>query len=371
MKILAITADIIPGRLGGAEGHFIEIAIRLTPKLETLTIIVGDSNEVHKLLPKSKVITVSYPHIQNLFGLIYIIYASIKGFNLMRKEKFDLIWAKQEFPQAQVGAILKNVFKVPLYITCQNPLMHKEELVASNFLVDKFKNFLTPLICWAFSMADVVACVSKFSRENARKMGAKNTVVIPNGVDVLKFKNSKSKKESPVLRIVTVSSLAPRYGIDTLIEACKLLNVPYKLLIAGDGPDFEKLKNISDKNVKFLGRVDNNKIPKLLAGSDVFVRASRYEGFGAVFIEAMACKIPVIATPVGGITDFVTNEETGLLVAPNNPIELRNAIERMARDTKLREKLIHNGYKLVKEKYNWDTIADSVYKEMIKCQKVL
>lgn len=172
-----------------------------------------------------------------------------------------------------------------------------------------------------------------------------------------------------MLKIITVSSLAPRYGVDTLIEACKLLNIPYKLTIAGDGQDLEKLKNLSDKNVKFLGRVENNKVPKLLKNNDIFIRTSRHEGFGAVFIEAMAAKIPVIATPVGGITDFVTNEETGLLVAPNSPIELKNSIKRVAVDAKLREKLIHNGFKLVKEKYNWDTIANSVYKEMIKCQK--
>lgn len=190
MRIFCLVADIHFNKYGGAEMHFVEVLKRNLLKLEKAVVLVGPDDSIKSEFANFKnieIISVNYPHVINLHGFIYIFYALIKAFQIFRKEKFDLIWAKQEYPQAVVGAILKTLFKTPLYITCQNPLMHKEELVASNFIVEKFKNFLTPVISWSFSKADVVACVSRFSEINAKKMGAKNTVVIPNGVDIKKY----------------------------------------------------------------------------------------------------------------------------------------------------------------------------------------
>lgn len=184
MKILSIVADVNPGRLGGAEGHFVEVAKRLAPKLKKLTVLVGDDDNLKKLLPKAEIVIVSYPHIPNLYGLFYILFAAVKGFALMRQEKYDLIWAKQEYPQAQVGAILKLVFKVPLYITSQNPRLNQEEFVGLNV----FSELLTPLISWSFQQADVVAAVSTYSADLAKKMGAKRVEIVPNGVDLSKFR---------------------------------------------------------------------------------------------------------------------------------------------------------------------------------------
>ena len=176
MKVLAITADIFPEKLGGAERHFVEIAKRLISKLEKLAVLVGNGGSIKKILPDAEIITVSYPRVPNFFGLFYILWATPKAIALTRGDKYDLIWAKQEYPQAQVGALVKLITKIPLYITSQNPLLGEEEFIGFG---GKLATFLVSL---AFRQADIVAAVSAFSAHAAKKLGAKKVFIIPNGV---------------------------------------------------------------------------------------------------------------------------------------------------------------------------------------------
>jgi glycosyltransferase involved in cell wall biosynthesis len=91
--------------------------------------------------------------------------------------------------------------------------------------------------------------------------------------------------------------------------------------------------------------------------SDVFVRPSLSEGLGNAFLEAMAASIPVIGTPVGGIPDFLKDEETGLFCEVGNPEDIAQKIEKLVFDDSLRKRIIENGLELVKEKYDWGFIA--------------
>lgn len=164
MKVLVITADISPKKLGGAESHFVEVSKRITPKLEKL------------LTPK-----VNFPHLTNLSGLFYILFATPVIVYYAFKYRPDLIWATLDFPQAQVGAITKILTGVPLYITSQNPMIGEEELVGFG---GKFVKFL---VTFAFHQAHTVAAVSSYSAKLAKNFGAKYVVVIPNGVDLEKY----------------------------------------------------------------------------------------------------------------------------------------------------------------------------------------
>lgn len=180
MRILAIVADIDPHGLGGAERHFVEVLKRLAPKLEEATVLVGPDESIKEIFKNHKnidVIKVNYPHISNLYWLFFILWATPKAIILSMKNKYDLIWAKQEMPQAPVGALVKIFTEIPLYITAQNPRLHKEEFVG----LTMFSDLLTPIVSWSFRTADVVAAVSMYSAKLAREMGAKKVVVIPNG----------------------------------------------------------------------------------------------------------------------------------------------------------------------------------------------
>jgi len=259
-------------------------------------------------------------------------------------------------------------------VTTQNPRLHYEELVIKGrFLVPMhhvFAALLDPLISWAVSQADVVAAVSKDAQRKALRYGAGKTLIIPNGVEIHKFKmtNENIKMRRPI-RIVTTSSLIPRNGLDTLIDAVALLpkSLDWELIIAGEGPEEEKLKlqmkkyNL-EKNIMLLGRLENRKIPALLASADLFIRLSRKEGFGVSFLEAMAAGVPVVATAVGGIPDIIEDQQNGLLVAPDAPRQAAKAIERLLTDEKLYAGLSHNGIERVKKHFTWEKVTDEVHK---------
>jgi glycosyltransferase involved in cell wall biosynthesis len=93
-----------------------------------------------------------------------------------------------------------------------------------------------------------------------------------------------------------------------------------------------------------------------LKSCDIFIRASLSEGFGISFIEAMAAGIPVIATPVGGIVDFLENEKTGYFCKPKNPESIAEAVKKVIYDPN-QNQIVQNASKMVSEKYDWNLIA--------------
>lgn len=376
MKILAIAADIDPENLGGAEWHFVEVVRRLAPNVEEITILATSKHNLANLFGNNnvKIININYPHIVNLYSLLFILFSLPIAFRQHKKEQPTLIWAKQEFPQGVVAGVLKLFTKTPIYLTCQSARLHKDELVIKGrmpgFLKDWLSNQAEPFLSYAFRNADVVGAVSRFSGENAKKLGARKIEIVPNGVDLSDFK-FKGSKNMTNLKIITTSSLIYRNGIDILLHAVSLLpsRMTWSLQIAGSGPEEENYKRQAKTlgittRVKFLGRVKNTEIPKLLNSSNVFIRLSRAEGFGTSFLEAMAAGVPVIATNAGGITDFLKDKANGLVVPVENPEAAKEALLTLYKNPKLKFQMVKKARQTVMKSYNWETIAAKVLKIM-------
>jgi glycosyltransferase involved in cell wall biosynthesis len=134
---------------------------------------------------------------------------------------------------------------------------------------------------------------------------------------------------------LTVALLHPVKALPTLLQAFKLViergHGNLRLDIGGDGPERAALESLAshlglDDNCRFLGLLDREGVRSALQKCDSFVLASRYESFGVVLGEAMACGKPVIATSCGG-PEFVVTPETGVLVPPGSPDALADAME--------------------------------------------
>src|SRR5207248_1908054 len=95
------------------------------------------------------------------------------------------------------------------------------------------------------------------------------------------------------------------------------------------------------------------------------VLPSVWEGFGLVLIEAMAARVPVVASNALGIRDVVRHEENALVVPVGDVDALRGAIERIAGDAGLRDRLIHNGLRTVRERFNWDVVLPQ-YRKLLE-----
>lgn len=142
--------------------------------------------------------------------------------------------------------------------------------------------------------------------------------------------------------ILTVGSLVPLKGFDTLLEAVAGLTPPPHLWIAGNGPEGHTLTRLAHAlgigdRVQFLGRRDN--VADLMVAADVVALPSRREAGGLVAIEAMALGRPVVASRVGGLALAVEDGVNGVLVPPDDPDALAAALVALLRDGALRERL--------------------------------
>lgn len=201
---------------------------------------------------------------------------------------------------------------------------------------------------WTNSLVDMNVCVSRGVAEfSKRRVGLKSSklIVIPNSVDVDRFANTKRADVSqfgiPANHriLISIGRLEHQKGIDVLLNAIALLKpLPddVHFLIVGDGPDANTLRARAaelriDNHVHFANRRDD--VPDLLAASTALILPSRWEGMPNVVLEAMAAGRPVIASRVEGVEELVRHRETGLIVGPENPVELAAAISDLLGDS--------------------------------------
>ncbi len=238
--------------------------------------------------------------------------------------------------------------------------------------------FVYPIFKKIFAKADKIHAISNYLAEWARDMGYRGVVeVIPNGVDTNKFENRelRIKNEGKTI-LITTSRLVKKNGVEDIIKAMSLLSKDISFQVLGSGPLDNRLRGVArslglENRVQFVGFVNQAEIPKFLHRADIFIRPSLTEGMGNSFIEAMAAGLPVIATPVGGIVDFLVDPDksshkppTGLFVPPRDYKAIARAVERLVKNERLRETLIANGKRLAKEKYDWNMLAEEMKKRV-------
>ena len=141
-----------------------------------------------------------------------------------------------------------------------------------------------------------------------------------------------------VIRLLSVGSVVPGKGYDLLIAAlAKLIDMPWRLTIAGDRTrnsataaqlDADVITQGLGNRIAVLGAVPPEGVMELYLKSDVFVLASRFEGYGMALAEALAHGLPIVSTRVGAIPDTVP-EGAGLLVPPEDPAALAEALRRI------------------------------------------
>jgi glycosyltransferase involved in cell wall biosynthesis len=221
--------------------------------------------------------------------------------------------------------------------------------------------FIYPLFKRIFTKADKVQAISTYLAKWAKSMGYQGAVeVIPNGVPTEKFINYNPRPFGTTL--ITTSRLVKKNAIGDIIDALSFLPQEFSLKILGIGPLEKELKekvrrqDLSGR-VRFLGHVPYEEIPKHLHAADIFIRPSLSEGMGNSFIEGMAAGLPVIATPVGGIPDFLKDGETGLFCKVNDPEDIAQQVKKLSEDPVLIERIRENALKMVQEKYDWDLVA--------------
>lgn len=252
------------------------------------------------------------------------------------------------------ACIIKKLYHKEFLLTECYTNVQTQELTLGEILRLKIIGKFCPLIL----------AISKALKRAILSFKIKSRVkIVPCTVDTKKYEYyPKEKKQS--YKILTLSNLIPRKGIDVFLKAVSLINrKDFKVLIGGEGPQKKQLfklvkqLNIEDK-VNFLGFVNENKKIELFQSCDVFVLPSHKENFGVVLIEAMACGKPVIATRCGGPEDFII-PEVGILVPPGNSKIMRDALETMLDKIQIYDSL--KIFQYAKEKFSYETVGEKLH----------
>ena len=213
--------------------------------------------------------------------------------------------------------------------------------------------------------ADAVIAISEYARERLQALApaAGPIRVIHCGVDPDRFDLSREPRSGAALRVLTVARLERRKGVDQLLEALAAVRrdgLDARLSVVGDGPERERLERLSatlglTPAVEFAGAVAGEQVAGHYRDADVFCLPSHAEGVPIVLMEAMAARLPVIATRIAGIPELISDGESGLLVPPGDPGALATALARVS-DRDLADRLGESGRRAVLDGF---TIAES------------
>lgn len=207
------------------------------------------------------------------------------------------------------------------------------------------------------------------------------TTLVPPGVDTDRFRpldpdeRRKARADFGVTDddevVVTMSRLVPRKGMDVVVEAAARLapdRPRLTVLVAGSGRDRSRLERLVVRTgapVRFLGRVPDDDLPRLLGCADLFAMLCRnrwvgleQEGFGIVFLEAAACGVPQLAGDSGGAAEAVADGETGLVMRrPTDTAEVAAALARLLDDDATRAHMGEAGRRRAVEQFDYDHLA--------------
>ncbi|MCL4266208.1 MAG: glycosyltransferase family 4 protein [Anaerolineae bacterium] len=228
-----------------------------------------------------------------------------------------------------------------------------------------------PLFNWLLSRSRPLLTITNANQFRLQSLGLHDAVIIHPGTDPTRYAPlAEAKAAHPTL--LTVGRLVSRKGFDLVLQALPTIRVQFpttRLEIVGDGPHRPRLEQLAHElgvadMVTFHGRVSDNELLAAYRRAHIFVMPAReekenasIEGFGIVYLEAGACGLPVVAGRSGGVAEAVLDGETGILVTPDNPEELAQALIMLLHDPVLQHKLGSNGRHRVETEMNWDQTA--------------
>ena len=353
MRILMINYEFPPLGGGGGVASY-QIAKALTEREHEVDILttrwrgqpseeVVDGLRVHRVpvVGRGDLATAS------LISMLSFVPSGVaEGYRKLRKRRYDILNSHFAIPSGPAGVTLSRLLRAPHVLTIiggdiYNPT---RRLSPSN-------NFLLRAVVRRVlnSSAQIIAISQDIKNRAQQDLHCETNIeVIHYGLTPPEFER-KSRKELGIpegeVVLISIGRLIRRKALDDVLLALSRLDKSrFRLLVIGDGPEEAHLRDLSrtlglSSQVDFLGAIWGDRKFQYLAAADMFVLPSAHEGFGLVFLEAMHCGLPVIASASGGQTDFLRDGETGFLVPVGAVEVLAERIRRLAHDERLRRQM--------------------------------
>ncbi len=368
---IVITTPIFPPDIGGPATYAYELLNKLSQKKHKVTVATLSQAAKHpnvhviqrrrlrlpallltyfisfyRLLRITRGCDIIYTQTPSYLGLASLLVARLRQKPIVLRFVGDGAW-ERAFNSHKTEKLLEDFLRKPV-----GGMRIRMVLRMQRFVINGVNRIIVP---------------SHFLKEvliDHYGIKAEKVAVIYNSIDLkdYKFTDSQCYQKSGTTRLITIGRLIRHKRVGSLLKIVKelLREYPHVILqIVGDGPDKVDLQTLSRnldiaKQVEFHGRLSHHDAMTLLRQADVFILNSVYEGFPHTIIEAMMCRVPVIVTDIGGNTEVVKDNVTGLLVTIDNDKQLEERIVLLVRDKTLRERLAVNACQSVLQNFTWE-----------------
>ncbi len=281
-------------------------------------------------------------------------------------QRYDIVHSHWILPQGFVGMLATGLRAVPHVVT-----VHGGDVFGLRGRAMNWAKAVT------LRNADAVTVNSRFTAEAVSGLAPDlgNMHRIPMGVSTLELEDESVARarqvraryrtgEGPL--VVFVGRIIDEKGVADLLDAVALAREEFpdmRILIVGEGQDRPSMEErtrslgIADR-VVFSGWVDPAEVRAYFSAADIFVAPSRravdgwIEAQGLTVLEAMVARVPVVTTRLGGVTDSVVHEETGLLIDERSPSQLADAIRRLVADRDLAQAIVERAYARASENFS-------------------
>jgi glycosyltransferase involved in cell wall biosynthesis len=302
-----------------------------------------------------------------IMPVFFLLAGMRRAWTLARRERYDLVHVHWPMPMALLGWAARRAHPMPMVTTFYGIELR---------WVQSRLPFLRWLVRWAARSSTQAIAISSYTAAELRKFADVPIEVIPYTAE-LAPPSATDGPRAATQTILFVGRLIERKGVHHLIRALGAVRerTPVRLVVIGEGPERAKLEQVARGagvagEVEFRGRVSDEELRRAYAHADVFVLPSILdarqdtEGLGVVLLEAMNYAVPVIASAIGGITDIVQHEASGLLVPPGDEAALGSALSRVLTDPTFSRRLGEAGRQRLHDAFSWDRIVarvESVY----------
>jgi glycosyltransferase involved in cell wall biosynthesis len=384
-KVLIFSLAYFPSHVSGAEAAIKEITQRTSDEYE-FHLITHLFNKAAPRVEQLRSVTVYRVGFGNSYfsKILFVPLAALKAQSLHKKQQFTFMWAMMTYMLLPLVLARFIGVQIPYLFTLQDGDPY--DRVFNRWFIKP----ITPLLDSGIRHARIIQVISKYLGTWPSLRGYTGEVVlVRNGANPKNFdqyysdqeletiKTSLGKKDGDIYLFIA-ARLVYQKGIDSIIKALTQLPEEIHFLCAGGGPDDAMLKELAAElkishRVIFLGPIERDDIPKYrnTIVSDIFVHPSRSEGLGNSVLSAMAARLPVVVTQVGGFADFVfdtvnnpEHKPTAWAVEPDNPTQIAQAVRDILAHRDKVDEITANARALMETEYHWDAVAEKMKREV-------
>jgi len=280
---------------------------------------------------------------------------------LLQQNQYDLAHAFFGFPTAALT--WRTVSKLPYIISLRG-----SDVPGVNVRFSLDYKLLAPVFRRIWGNASALYACSEGLRQRAQKfMPEAKMYVVPNGVELDRFKPASNKQKIEDLKLLTVGRLSVSKRIELLISAMELIRKQFPnatlKMAGGGGLENQLRKLVKDKDMEncitMLGIVPAEEMPKLYCESDIFISASLQEGMSNAMLEAMASGIPIVTTCCEGVQELIA--DNGIVVEKADAKSIADAVMNLAKDEQAYNTMRVAARKQA-ENFSWQRVAEEYLK---------